>query len=112
MENPFSQIKYKLDKIEQLIKSNNTKKANTTPIRDADEFMGIKQVADLLGLAKPTIYGLVHKRKIPFMKRGKKLYFSKKDVTNWIYTTGTSSKDEIDNLANDYVLSRMTKNGQ
>ena len=31
-----------------------------------------------------TLYGLVHKRQIPFAKRGKRLIFSRKDLKKWL----------------------------
>ena len=45
-----------------------------------DEIGGIELAIELTGLAKPTIYGLVSERKIPHSKRGKKLYFSRKEL--------------------------------
>ena len=43
---------------------------------DSDsDIMNIKEVARKLNLAVPSIYGLVHRRHIPFIKRGEKLIF-------------------------------------
>jgi excisionase family DNA binding protein len=51
-----------------------------------DELFAIEQAAEYLNLKKATLYGLVCHRKIPYLKPGKKLYFKKSDLTNWILT--------------------------
>ena len=47
-------------------------------------FMSTKQLADFLQLAEQTIYGLVNQDKIPYEKKGHKLYFSKQDIIKWV----------------------------
>ncbi len=59
-----------------------------------DAFGGIDLAMEITGLAKPTIYGLVSKRKIPHSKRGKKLYFSKQDLNQWINDGERGQKTE------------------
>ena len=56
----------------------------TLPYPQADELLTIKQAAEILSLSVPTIYGLVSRREIPVNKRGKRLYFSKTELTQWI----------------------------
>ncbi|RYU94342.1 helix-turn-helix domain-containing protein [Emticicia agri] len=48
------------------------------------EFLTIEQASEFLNLAKPTLYSLVSRREIPFLKRSKKLYFLKEDIINWL----------------------------
>ena len=48
------------------------------------KLMTIEETSKFLYLAKQTIYGLVHNKKIPFHKRGKRLYFYDKELTEWI----------------------------
>ena len=45
------------------------------PINEADKLLTIRQVAEVLTLSVPTIYGLVSRSEIPCMKKGKRLYF-------------------------------------
>jgi excisionase family DNA binding protein len=67
--------------LEQLKRSPIPKEAASKPIED----IGAMSVAETItGLAKPTIYALVAKRKIPCMKKGKRLYFSRAELTDWI----------------------------
>ncbi|MDQ6786156.1 MAG: helix-turn-helix domain-containing protein [Acidobacteriota bacterium] len=60
-----------------------------------DEIGGIELAIELTGLAKPTIYGLVSERKIPHSKRGKKLYFSRKELLIWLTNGKRKTQDEI-----------------
>lgn len=44
----------------------------------------LKEASALLKLAPQTIYGFTSKRTIPFLKRGKKLYFHKEALVAWL----------------------------
>jgi len=46
--------------------------------------MSITEAADFLNCSIPTIYNKVSKRKIPFHKQGKRLYFSKSELVKWV----------------------------
>jgi len=54
-----------------------------TNIDSESDIMNIQEVARKLNLAVPSIYGLVHRRQIPYIKRGKKLIFEKSQVNEW-----------------------------
>lgn len=49
-----------------------------------DKLLTISQAAELLNLAIPSVYGLCHRSIIPYMKRSKRLYFSEKELRDWI----------------------------
>ena len=59
------------------------------------EFLNLKEAAQYLNLANQTIYGLTSKNEIPFLKRGKKLYFKKSELENWINEGKRKSVAEI-----------------
>lgn len=65
------------------------------PNTETDEIGGIDLAVEITGKAKPTIYGLVHKRLIPHSKRGKRLYFSRKNLTEWIISGQRKTQSEI-----------------
>ena len=48
------------------------------------ELLSISQAAEYLNLAKQTLYGFTSKGEIPYLKRGKKLYFKKSELANWL----------------------------
>ena len=71
-----------------------------------DEIGGIELAIELTGLAKPTIYGLVSERKIPHSKRGKKLYFSRKELLVWLTNGKRKTRDEIADEAVNFDVKR------
>jgi len=81
MNNPFDLIDARLANIETLLIDLKfpSKQANET-----EQLLTIAQAAELLSLTTPTLYGLVHKRTIPFSKKSKRLYFSKTELTEWV----------------------------
>lgn len=48
------------------------------------DFLSLEETAQFLNLAKPTIYGMVSRKQIPFIKKTKKLYFSKNALERWL----------------------------
>jgi excisionase family DNA binding protein len=77
---------------------------------ESDQIGGIELARQITGLAKPTIYGLVAQSKIPCMKQGKKLYFSKQELTEWIKQGKRKTVTEIEAEADNY-LSNKKKRG-
>ena len=62
------------------------------------EFLSIDEASSYLSLAKQTLYGFTSKRTIPFIKRGKRLYFKKSDLANWLNEGRKLSSIEITNF--------------
>lgn len=48
------------------------------------DLMTIGQAAEFINLSVPTLYTKVSRRQIPVNKRGKRLYFSKDELSAWI----------------------------
>jgi excisionase family DNA binding protein len=48
------------------------------------ELITIDEAAKLLQLAKPTIYGLVNRRMIPYVKMGRSLRFKTSELMSWV----------------------------
>ena len=68
--------------LETLIQENLNKvlsKQKHEQIAELDRFLSLDEAAEYLQLAKQTLYGFTSQRTIPFIKRGKKLYFKKQD---------------------------------
>jgi len=55
-----------------------------SPKQEQDKLMSVQEAATFLNLAKQTLYGFTSKNDIPFIKRGKKLYFRKADLEKWL----------------------------
>tara|TARA_B110000285_G_C15138189_1_gene628676 strand:- start:2510 stop:2845 length:336 start_codon:yes stop_codon:yes gene_type:complete len=90
----------KLENIERLlIESSNQ------PKEEPNKLLSIDQASEYLNLAKPTIYSMVSKGTIPFMKKSKRLYFSKEELLD--YVKGGRNKTNAE-IASD-ALSFLTK---
>ncbi len=57
--------------------------------------MDIKIAGEYIHLSVGSIYGLTHKREIPFFKRGKRLLFCRDDLDKWIAGSRRQTVDEI-----------------
>lgn len=52
--------------------------------RASDEYLNVKEASAFLNLAPQTIYQFTSSRSIPFLKKGKKLYFSRDSLSKWL----------------------------
>lgn len=66
-----------------------------------DELLTVDKAAELLTVSVPTVYGYVHEKSIPFMKRRGRLYFSKDEILLWIKSSRRMTRDEIRQVAAD-----------
>ena len=61
--------------------------------------IGMTEASKLLGKSPSTIYDMTSKRKIPFHKRGNKLYFFQDELMKWITDGGYSDTHYLDDAA-------------
>ena len=61
------------------------------PVDVSRKYLTISEASAMLNLAKPTIYTLVSKKKIPFIKITKKLYFSANALNEWLESNTNSA---------------------
>lgn len=60
--------------------------------------LGLDDVSALLGKSASTIYAMTSEKRIPYHKRGNRLYFFEDEIIGWIEQGGTSgigSEDEF-----------------
>lgn len=58
--------------------------------------MTIEQVASYLSLSKATIYGYTFRNTIPYTKRGKRLYFEKFAIDDWLFENSRKTTQDIE----------------
>ena len=61
--------------------------------KDNLEFFTIEEAAEILKLAKSTLYGLVHRRKIGYRKHGSRLIFTRDNIMQFSNSTEVSVAD-------------------
>ncbi len=68
------------ESVKSAISEQNTQQQSEEP----DKMMSLKEAAIFLNLAQQTVYGFTSKQQIPFIKKGKKLYFRKSELEKWL----------------------------
>ena len=81
-------LQVQLNRIEQLLVER-----SITP--NEPEILTVDEAANLLKLAKQTVYQLVSARNIPFNKKGKRLYFRRRELEQWISEGRKQTRQEI-----------------
>jgi len=94
----------KLNNIEQLIREGNSQ---PSPV---DELLSVSEAAKFLNLSVPTLYGKVSRKEIPVNKQGKRLYFYKSELADWIKAGRKKTALEIRQEAEQYVISKKRGN--
>lgn len=73
------------------------------------EILTLDETADYLSLSKSALYKMTSKKEIPFYNPGgKKIYFKKTEIENWVISSKSNSMAEIEVEINSY-LSRSQK---
>lgn len=65
------------------------------PPEPADQLLTVGQAAEFLTLAKPTIYAMICRGELPNLKRGKRVYFEKSDLLNYLKAGRRKSFQEL-----------------
>jgi excisionase family DNA binding protein len=65
--------------------------------KPSNQMFSLQEASNYLQLSPQTIYGFTSRRKIPFIKKGKKLYFKQIDLEQWLESGRKKSETEIEN---------------
>ncbi len=75
------------------------------PTGQPEQLLTIDEVSTLLHLTKPTVYSKVSKNELPGVcKQGKRLYFDRQTIIDWIKQGRKKSNAEIEQEAKAYLL--------
>jgi len=79
------------------------------PTEQTEQLFTIQQAADFLSLAIPTIYSMVSRGELPYMKRSKRLYFSRLELTNYLKAGRKKTNAEIIAEAGQYLINKKKR---
>ncbi len=82
--NPFDLIDSRLSNMENILLDLQRNSQKKIPDPDASDLLMVPDCAKLLGLSIPTIYGKLHRRELPFMKRSGRVYFKRGEILNYL----------------------------
>ena len=89
--------------IRKVLSERQNQSSEQEPVR----YLNISEAASYLKLAKQTLYQFTSERSIPFIKKGKKLYFSKDSLEKWLLEGKKKSRKEL----TDEYKGEEAKNG-
>lgn len=73
------------------------------------EILTVEDVTEYLKLSKSCLYKMTSRKEIPFYSPGgKKIYFRKSEIDDWVFSNRTISLGELENEVEDYI-SRTNK---
>ena len=77
-----------------------------------DELLNAKQAAEFIQKALPTLYGLVSKRKIPHLKKGKHLMFHRSELLEYLNSGRRKTAEEQEASVNESVDQMLQNAGK
>jgi excisionase family DNA binding protein len=75
-----------------------------------DDLLPAEEAAAFLDIKLSTLYYKTHHREIPFMKRGKKIYCSRKELLVWMGQGRQYTRSESNSMAEERVAQLRKKN--
>jgi excisionase family DNA binding protein len=91
----------KLDNIEKMLTEQNLLKKDVLNFHEASQYLDI---------SGSHLYKLTSRKLIPhFCPQGKKLYFNRQELDQWLQQNRQNTNDDIDRQATDYVLRNRRK---
>src|SRR5690554_1525220 len=76
---------------------------NNPTTEQAEQLLTIQEAAEFLSLAVPTMYSKVSKGELPVMKQGKRLYFSRTELLDYLKEGRRKTNAEIEQEAEAYL---------
>lgn len=107
MNNPFEAISNRLESIENLLYSIKDKQAaSPEPEASPGNLLTIDLAADFLHLSKATIYSKCSRNELPYMKRGKRLYFLKDQLLEYVKAGHHETAEQMAENASQYLAKK------
>lgn len=83
MDNPFEKLERRMKYLQETLDGFIYDQEKKESKADTD-LLNVDEAAEMLGVAKATLYTKSSKALIPHMKRGNRLYFSKSELIDWL----------------------------
>ena len=91
----------KLNQIEQKLDEQNLLKK---------EVLNFSEACQYLDISESHLYKLTSRKQVPhFCPQGKKLYFNRLELDQWLQTNRKNTVEEVDREATDYILNNRRR---
>ena len=104
MDNPFKQLDDRLRNIEIALQA--ISKQEDHYHGAGEDLLTVEEAADFLPLSKPTIYCKCSRNELPYMKRGKRVYFSKEELLLYLKQGRRKTIEELQNEASENIVNK------
>jgi excisionase family DNA binding protein len=98
----MQRVTLQLEKIERLLLD----RSGQVQQQEQDIIMDVQDTAKFLHLSVPTIYSKASRGELPAMKRGKRLYFSRQSLMQYLRDGECRTMADIEAEANAYLSNR------
>lgn len=92
------------DVIENAVRKVISEQPAHTAKPDGKTIFSLTQLCEYTGLSKQTVYKLTAKGLVPHSKCGKRLYFEKSEIDNWLLQNRVGGISEIGRKADEYLI--------
>ena len=82
------------------------------PQKAPADLMNVHEASEYLNLSVPTIYSKVNRQELPFMKKGKKLYFSREELSQYVKSGKRFTVTEVGEIAIKKAATAMKGNSK
>jgi excisionase family DNA binding protein len=70
--------------------------------------MNVDEFCQFTGLSKQTAYKLTSTNQVPFAKRGKRIWFDREEVENWLLSNQRATRSESERQADEQIMKSAT----
>lgn len=92
----MDKVLLQLEKITKLLEAQNLVRK---------EVLNFSEACDYLELSQSHLYKLTSTGSVPHYKpNGKKIYFKRSELDDWLLRNRNTTSEEIDKMASDYIL--------
>lgn len=96
-----------LEKVERLENLLLTGKEDGTVVK---EMLTTIEAAEYMGVSKSWLYKMTMQGELPtYRPGGKRIYLKRSEINDWMGSQRSSSKAEIERMANEYILKNPRK---
>lgn len=107
---PIEELESRLDNRIQISLQKLLSSALSKNVQSEDhDILTFKEGCKFLNIAEATGYAKVSKREIPFLKKGKFIYFSKKQLTDWLHSGQRKTIEQLEDDARKIVSGSKSK---
>ena len=90
--------------VEEVLRNLNLSENDNEESREEEDILFVKDVCRLLNIKPVTLYTKTSKEEIPHFKKGRRLYFSRKELQKWILSGQKLTLSEREELSQRNLL--------